>query len=166
MSKTVFNMIMIFFITIFSLGCSEDNSDNGVQSQSDSFTAVLSGSDFSGSFGAVALQYDFVGPLITSPFGRGNFHGESTVIGMTIANASVGTFALDGSNQWNAGVVTLEESNIEYSTSSGSGHGSVTISGISSSRISGTFSFVAYTDDGLDSIIVTNGSFDLPIAVQ
>ena len=123
------------------------------------FTAKIDGSDFTASAATTAAQIS----------GAGNFaivgaSGTSTGTSITLVLYNIGapgTYPLGVSGTVRGGLGTVGSSSSSLSTPLNGTAGSVTITQVSTTRIAGTFNFVA----GVSPVTrtVTDGAFDLPV---
>jgi len=160
--KQLIMMVTLGLALLAGSGCSKDDKAvNG--SGGGTFIATIDGVSFKGDMGASAPETNRGGAKLIIPGGIGKFRGNVTIVGLGLLDATTTTYVLNGSNQWRSGGVTIEDTGDEYSTNNPGSSGSVTISSYTSDRITGTFEFVAYANNGLTSLVVTDGQFDVPI---
>ena len=123
------------------------------------FTATIDGSAFTASAATTVAQISNAGNFAIV---GGSGTGAGTSITLALYNIGApGTYPLGVSGTARGGLGTVGSSSSSLSTPLSGTAGSVTITQVSTTRIAGTFSFVA----GVSPVTrtVTNGSFDLPV---
>lgn len=161
-------MVVLLATGIFLVaGCGGDD-DNGNPTGNNgggsTFSADIDGVSFTASYGASATKQEIQGfPTYVNVGGFGPYAGDTCLFALTFEDPTTGTFDMGSGIIDYVGGLTLAQANEDYATINGDGNGTVTIGTYNASKITGTFSFVAYTNDGQDSVVVTNGVFNLSI---
>jgi hypothetical protein len=150
------------------VGCGGDDDDDITNGGPviGSFECDIGETHFEASYGATAARTDnpYGSGKIISAGGLGPYAGDTAVFAIGIIDPQTGTFSLGGlMNFTHFAGVQLAQAGTFYSTTYNSAHGSLTISEYTANKIVGTFNFSAYLTGETDSIVVTNGTFTLPV---
>jgi hypothetical protein len=152
----------ILLLMVIALGCGDEKSN--VPSLG-SMTATINDTSWK-SWPNFANASRNSGETEVECYGEGLLGLDTCEIALYFGYPAEGTIELGGdTNDTNYCVVTTYNNSnvVDYSTYNIKGTGTAVITSITGDRIKGTFSFLAYTWDEADSVIVTNGTFDLPI---
>lgn len=150
------------------VGCGGDDDDDITNGGLvvGSFECDIGETHFVASYGATAARTDnpYGSGKLISAGGLGPYLGDTAAFAIGIVNPTTGTFSLGGTMNISHFVgVQLSNGADWYSTIYNSAHGSLTISEYTANKIVGTFYFTAYDSAETDSIVVTNGTFTLPV---
>lgn len=159
---TIIPILLILMVSI--QGCGKD--DEGSNFKPGSMTATINGITWN-SWPSHATASRNSGETEIECWGTGFFGADTCDVVLYFGSPAVESMALGGTtNDTNScEVFMFNDTNIiDYSTCHANATGTAVISSITANRIAGTFSFSAYCPyhDG-DSVVVTNGTFDLPI---
>lgn len=162
---TMLCLLTTAFLVVAGCGGDDDDDDNVTGSNGNgSLTAVIDGVSFSASWFASAARVETTGyPTIVTLGGLGPHNGDSCIFGIVLQDPSEGTFSMGSGIVEQIGGLTFPETEMDYITTTYPAHGSITVSSYTAGRISGVFNFVAYTNDAQDSVVVTDGAFNLPV---
>ncbi len=151
-------------LTLFA-GCSDDDSSpNGPSQVSSYLRATVDGTSYEASWSAYAVWVNDPMPALTL-VGMGPMGTDSCLINISLDTNDTGTYSLAPSSTDRLATVELRQARQYLATVWGDGHGSLVISNNTNARITGRFEFVAYVALGSDSVVVTDGSFDVPMNV-
>lgn len=151
-------------LTLFA-GCSDDDSSPNGPSQVTSYLrATVDGTSYEASWSAYAVWVTDPMPALTL-VGMGPMGTDSCLINLSLDAKDTGTYSLSPSSTDRLATIELRQARQYLATVWGDGHGSLVISDNTNGRITGRFEFVAYVALGSDSVVVTDGSFHVPMNV-
>ena len=156
-----------FVATLAALACGGADDDNGNPTgppgggaTNGTFTAQISGASWSatGTITVSRQQPNFIGIA-----GTGFAGGTAYALVLGIGNApGPGTHSLDVYNGGDGSSLTIGGQTTGWSTAFQGGGGTVTITTLTSNRVTGTFSGTLLPSSGSGgNLVVTNGTFDV-----
>lgn len=155
--------IVLFALGILILsGCSSSDSTTNPTAATYHVTAKIDGADFSTS-GGTAVGFMTSGTLTVT--GNITTGGSTRQISFVLDDAASGKSYNMATNTDESGVVLMMGTtpSDSYLAGQGFGSGTITITSMSGSEVSGTFSFVA--SNGVSTKTVTGGSFKVKYSV-
>lgn len=164
LKATIVPAILLLLLLVFGLGCGDDDKPDKPTIKLGSMTATIDGTHWE-SWPNFATATRNAGDTEVEGSGTGPLGADTCDVTIFIANPAIGTIELGGeANDTNrCWVYIANDANYaDYSTYHASATGTAVITSITANRIGGTFSFSAYSYEG-DSVVVTDGTFDLPI---
>jgi len=155
--KTLKNLCLLSILFVIALSACKKDDETQVEdnnSTSGTMACTADGTAWTASLAVVATKN---GTLITVTGSDSNAHQCQLILNNV---SGTGTYSLNGmtnpnSGRWTAGIAT----NQTYTTSIGQGDGSVEITELSSTVVTGNFEFTAKNSDG-QQVSITSGSFN------
>ncbi len=162
--KLLMCVLCAVLVTGLLTGCADDDGGpTGPGPQVSSMSATIGGVSWSADILARASRSPDTPGL--SLEGRGTYGSSFASVMIIIAQPSQGAFQMGGaSNYDNFGRVYPPGDTAGYSTFDSRSQGTVRIASLTDNRVSGTFSFTAYNQQGA-SLVVAEGEFDLRVIV-
>ncbi len=158
-------ILTILLLVVFGLQCGDDDKPDNPTIKLGSMTATIDGTPWE-SWPNFATATRNAGDTEVEGSGTGPFGADTCDFSLFFANPAVGTIELGGeTNDSNKCYVyfSRDTNYTDCTTFDASAVGTAVITSITANRIAGTFSFSAYCYGEADSVVVTNGTFDLPI---
>jgi len=163
--KLLLCFLCAVLVTGLLTGCADDDGGpTGPGPPPSSMSATIGGTSWSANMSAAAGRSPDTPEL--SLTGQGTYGSSSASVMIIIAQPSQGAFQLGGASNYDnfARVQYLGDTAV-YSTIDSRAQGTVRVATLTDDRVSGTFSFTAYNQQGT-SLEVAEGEFDLRIIVM
>jgi hypothetical protein len=144
--------------TVLAMACSSSTGPKGGGSAD--LSATINGSSWLGTVDATATRIVAGGSTIISV--GGSNAGGGTTLGMAFSGAGPGTYQIGGAGDATNGVIY--EGSQQWAANVSGGTGSITVTSISSTAVSGTFQFTAVPVSGTGAtgtLLVESGQFNL-----
>ncbi len=165
MMKPVFQFsIVLLFVSAMLYGCKSDSTSSNNSSSTfaaSTMTATINGKAWK-SDGVGGVRY--AGPLSNLQFeGWVNTPFQQIPFGVSPTITGPGTYALVQNDQTSGNIVQVSY-NTDTSSYSDNVTGSITITVLTNTNVQGTFNFRAIGEPYGDTVIVSNGQFNVPLS--